>query len=131
MDEFRTDSNSQPRGKTALDIEHRNILEVDEKRIDLRICALYGVNVEEAIEIHRNYHLQRIYILLKDRATKHGMTESTYLERLESLNLHYYASLVSRGELIENAAVDVLYKGLTPWKNDSTYLDDRYNSFYG
>ncbi len=131
MDKFRTDANSQPRGKTALDIEHQNIMEEDERRIDLRICALYGVNVEEASEIHTNYHLQRIVTLLKIRAARHGMTESTYLERLQSLDLHHYATLISKGRLIENAAVDVLYKGLISRNFGPSHLDDRYNSFYG
>jgi hypothetical protein len=131
MDNFQTNTNTQPKGKIALDIEHRNILEEDERRIDMRICTIYGVNVDEASEIHTNYHLHRIFNLLKTRATKHGMTEAVYAERLHDLNLHHYAMQVSKGRLNENAAVDILYEGLTSREAGRNYLDDRYNGFYG
>lgn len=131
MDNFQGNTNNQPRGKNALDIEHQNILEEDERRIDIRICTIYGVNVEEAGEIHINYHLHRIFTLLKTRATKHGMTESIYVERIHDLNLHHFAMQVSKGRLNENAAVDILYKGLTSLEMGRNYLDDRYNTFYG
>ena len=129
--DFRSAANSKPRGKSALDIEHQNISEEDERKIDLRICTLYGVNAEEAGEIHANYHMERIFTLLKVRARRRGMTESTYLELLQDLDLHYYATLVSKGRLIENAAVDVLYRGLVSSKSGPNFSGDRYNSFYG
>ena len=61
------------------------------------------VEAEEAKEIHANYHSDRLYFLLRDRARKHGMTESTFLEKLESLNFYSYAYMVSRGQLMEMA----------------------------
>ena len=132
MDHSHDRSNSQQRGRIALDLEHENILEEDERRIDIRICILYGVEAEEAKEIHTNYHSNRLYFLLRDRARKHGMTESTFLERLKSLNIYHYAYIVSRGQLMEMAAVDVLYKGLCNSEyNEANNFDDRYISFYG
>jgi hypothetical protein len=120
--------NSQQKGRIALDLEHENISEEDERRIDSKICTLYGVESEEAKEIHTNYHSHRLYLLVRDRARKHGMTESTFLERLKSLNVYHYAQIVSQGRLMEMAAVDVLYKGLYISESDP---DDRYISFYG
>jgi hypothetical protein len=132
MNKSHDSSNSQHRGRIALDLEHENILEEDEKRIDLKICSLYGVGAEEAKEIHTNYHLHRLYFLLEDRSRKHGMTELTFLERLENLNFYHYAYAVSRGELMEMAAVDILYKGLCNSENSGhSSCDDRYISFYG
>jgi hypothetical protein len=66
-------------------------------------------------------------LLLLDRAKRHGMTESTFLERLKDLNVYHYAQIVSQGRLMEMAAVDVLYKGLYISEYDA---DDRYISFY-
>jgi hypothetical protein len=132
MDHSQDRPSSRQRGRVALDLEHENILEEDERRIDVRICTLYGVEAEEAKEIHTNYHSHRLYSLLLDRARKHGMTESTFLERLKSLNFYHYAYIVSRGQLMEMAAVDVLYKGLCKSENNGPdNLDDRYISFYG
>jgi hypothetical protein len=121
-------SNSQERGRTALDLEHESISAEDERRIDTRICIMYGVEVDEARDIHTNYHSHRLYLLLRDRARKHGMPESTFLERLKGLNVYHYAQIVSQGRLMEMAAVDVLYKGLYMSDYDP---DDRYISFYG
>ena len=132
MDNSHNRSKSQQRGRIALDLEHKNILEEDERRIDTKICILYGVEAEEAKEIHANYHSDRLYFLLRDRARKHGMTEPTFLEKLESLNFYSYAYNVSRGQLMEMAAVDILYKGLCNSENNGpNNFDDRYISFYG
>jgi hypothetical protein len=121
-------SKSQQRGRAALDLEHENISGEDERRMDTRICIMYGVEADEAKDIHTNYHSNRLYSLLRDRARKHGMIESTFLERLKSLNVYHYAQLVSQGRLMEMAAADVLYKGLYI---PEYYQDDRYISFYG
>lgn len=121
-------SNSQQRGRTALDLEHENIAGEDERRIDTRICIMYGVEADEAKEIHTNYHSHRLYLLLRDRARKHGMTESMFLEMLKGLNVYHYAQIVSQGRLMEMAAVDILYKGLYKSEYDQ---GDRYISFYG
>lgn len=132
MDNSHNRSKSQQRGRIALDLEHENILEEDERRIDPKICILYGVEAEEAKEIHANYHSDRLYFLLRERARKHGMTEPTFLEKLDSLNFYSYAYMVSRGQLMEMAAVDILYKGLCYSENNGpNNFDDRYISFYG
>src|SRR5215470_11429881 len=101
-------SSSQERGRTALDLEHENISVEDERRIDTRICMMYGVEADEAKDIHTNYHSYRLYLLLRNRARKHGMTASTFLERLKGLNVYDYAHLAPQERLTETAAVDVL-----------------------
>ena len=65
MNNSHDSSNSQQRGRIALELEHENILEEDERRIDTKICILYGVEAEEAKEIHTNYHYHRLYFLLE------------------------------------------------------------------
>ncbi|HET7147017.1 MAG TPA: hypothetical protein VFI73_00830 [Candidatus Nitrosopolaris sp.] len=132
MDKSHNRPKSQQRGRIALDLEHANILEEDERRIDTKICALYGVEAEEAKEIHANYHFDRLYFLLRKRAREHGMTESTFLEKMESLNFDFCAYMVSQGQLLEMAAVDILFKGLCKSENNGQNdSDDRYVSFYG
>jgi hypothetical protein len=125
---------SKLRGKSAIDISHKNILKEDEKRINIKISNLYGVDLDEAKEIHINYHLQRIFSLLLERAKKQGMTEYTFLDKARDLDVQEFAYQVSMGELIEMAAVDLLYKQLCIIQNNKIssngIKEDRYISFY-
>lgn len=120
------------RGKTAIDNEHKAILKEDERRINMKISAIYGVDQEEAGEIHVNYHIERIFSLLFSRAKKHGMIESMIIHRIKELNIVGLAYMVSQGELAEMAAADILYKELCYTEyDDRSIKDDRYISFYG
>src|ERR671938_901897 len=125
---------SKLRGKSALDISHKSILKEDEKRINIKISNLYGVDLDEAKEIHINYHLQRIFSLLLERAKKQGMTEYTFLDKVRDLDVQEFAYQVSMGELIEMAAIDLLYKQLCEIQNnmisDNVIREDRYINFY-
>ncbi|HZA06573.1 MAG TPA: hypothetical protein VE619_02610 [Nitrososphaeraceae archaeon] len=125
---------SKLRGKSAIDISHKSILKEDEKRINIKISNLYGVDLDEAKEIHINYHLQRIFSLLLERAKKQGMTEYTFLDKVRDLDVQEFAYQVSMGELIEMAAIDLLYKQLRIIQNNkissSGIREDRYISFY-
>ncbi len=116
------------KGRTAIDIEHKNILTEDEKRISNKISSIYGVDLEEAKEIHLNYHLYRISSFLFDRAIKHGMTYSMFQNRISNTNIIEHAYGVSQGEMIEMAAVDKLYKELCSLEYGAE--EDRYISFY-
>ena len=116
------------KGRTAIDIEHKNILTEDEKRISNKISSIYGVDLEEAKEIHLNYHLYRISYFLFDRARKHGMTYSMFQNRISNTNIIEHAYGVSQGEMIEMAAVDKLYKELCSLEYGAK--EDRYISFY-
>jgi|SRR5205823_12611333 hypothetical protein len=129
--------NTQPsklRGKSAIDISHNNITKEDEKRINIKISDIYGVDLEEAAEIHINYHLHRIFLLLLDRAKKQGMIESVFVERVRHFDVQGFAYQVSMGELIEMAAIDLLYRLLSDTQNENSVnriREDRYINFYG
>jgi hypothetical protein len=125
---------SKLRGKSAIDISHKSILKEDEKRINVKISNIYGVDLDEAKEIHINYHLQRIFSLLLERAKKQGMTESLFVDKVRDLDVQGFAYQVSMGELIEMAAIDLLYKQLCEIQNNrisnNVIREDRYINFY-
>lgn len=133
--EDKNDPNSESlklRGRMAISIQHQNISAVqEEKRLNNKISEMYGVDSDEAIDIHVNYHFDRISAFLLRRARKNGMLESMFFKRLNSLNTIGYAYSVAQGELPEMAAVDILYKQLCNLHNDNHPSDDRYVSFYG
>jgi predicted RNA-binding protein len=119
------------RGKTAIDSVHKNISLEDERRITKRISDIYGVGVEEARDIHINYHHDRIRNLLRQRAKGQGMTDTTFEDCVQDLNIIKYAFSISRGELIEMAAGDILFKQLSEIQNESENIsEDRYFNFY-
>ena len=96
---------SKLRGKSAINILHKSILKEDEKRVNVKISNIYGVDLDEAKEIHTNYHLQRIFSLLLERAKKQGMTESLFVDKVRDLDVQEFAYQVSMGELIEMARI--------------------------
>lgn len=129
-----TNVESRLRGKSAIDTSHKTILKEDEKRINIKISNLYGVDLDEAKEIHINYHLQRIFSFLLERAKKQGMTEYMFLDKVRDLDVQEFAYQVSTGELLEMAAIDLLYKQLCIIQNNrissNGIREDRYMSFY-
>lgn len=133
--EDKNDPNSESlklRGRMAISIQHQNISAAqEEKRLNNKISEMYGVDSDEAVDIHVNYHFDRISAFLLRRARKNGMLESMFFKRLNSLNTIGYAYSVAQGELPEMAAVDILYKQLCNLHNDNHPSDDRYVSFYG
>jgi hypothetical protein len=118
------------RGRRAIDVEHKNKLKEDETRIDIKISDIYTVDLEEARDIHINYHSDRIFFLLMGRAKKNGMTDSMFVDRIKNMNIYECALSVAQGELIEMAAVDLLYKELCE-KESKGSRQDRYINFYG
>jgi hypothetical protein len=135
MEKNKNDLNNESsklRGRTAIGIQHQNISAAqEEKRLNNKISEMYGVDSDEAIDIHVNYHLDRISAFLLRRARKNGMLESMFFKRLKSLNAIGYAYNVAQGELLEMAAVDILYKQICNLHNNDEPTDDRYVSFYG
>jgi hypothetical protein len=117
------------RGRSAIEIEHKNKFKEDETRIDIKISNIYRVDLEEAKDIHINYHSDRILLLLMGRAKKNGMTDSMFVDRIKNMNIYECALRVAQGELIEMAAVDLLYKELCEEFNGN--VPDRYINFYG
>ena len=119
------------RGKTAIDSVHKNISLEDEKRITKRISDFYGVGIEEASDIHINYHHDRIRNMLRQRAKSQGMTDITFEDCVQNLDIIKYAFSISRGELIEIAARDILYKQLSEMQIEGESItEDRYFNFY-
>ena len=135
MEEDKSNTNEESfklRGRTAISIQHKNIsMAQEEKRLNDDISEMYDVDSDEAIDIHVNYHLDRITAFLLRRARKNGMLESVFFDRLNSLNAVGYAYSIAQGELLEMAAVDILYKQLCNIHNNQQPIDDRYISFYG
>jgi hypothetical protein len=135
MEKDKNDSNdesSKLRGRMAINIQHQNVSAAqEERRLNNKISEIYNVDSDEAIDIHANYHLDRISALLLKRARKNGMLESMFFERLSGLNTIGYAYSVAQGELLEMAAVEILYKQLCNLHNNNKPSDDRYVSFYG
>ncbi|MGA7368037.1 MAG: hypothetical protein WBX01_02840 [Nitrososphaeraceae archaeon] len=126
------DESSKLRGRVAISIQHQNISALqEEKRLNNKISEMYGVDFDEAIDIHVNYHLDRISASLLRRSKKNGMLESMFFKRLSNLDAIGYAFSVAQGELLEMAAVDILYKQLCNLHNNDEPADDRYVSFYG
>ena len=130
-------SNNEPnveslklRGRRAIEIEHKNKFKEDETRIDIKISNIYKVDLEEAQDIHINYHSDRIFCLLMGRAKKNGMTDSIFIDRIKNMNIYECALRVAQGKLIEMAAVDLLYKELCEEENKGSG-QDRYINFYG
>lgn len=126
------DESVKLRGRVAISVHHQNISDAkEERKLNNKISKIYDVDSDEAIDIHVNYHLDRISAFLLRRASKNGMPESMFFNRLNSLNAVGYAYSVAQGELLEMAAVDILYKRLCNLHNQDPTTDDRYINFYG
>jgi hypothetical protein len=118
------DNNSMKKGKNAIDILHKDISKENEKYINLKISDIYGVDFDEANEIHMNYHILRIKNLIKksDMLYKMSSTLENYFD-IPNLSLK-----VVNGEITENSCLDILINAV---KNHSQYQKkDRYINFY-
>ena len=96
------------RGKNAIYDIHKDLSHSDEKTINFKISEIYSVSVEEADEIHINYHLDRILDALRERAEKNLLNENDLIARLHPMDVQESASEVSKGKLLEKAQ-SILY----------------------
>ncbi len=119
----------KPRGRSAIQAAHGGVTSEDEARLDLLISDLYGVDGDEAAEIHLNYHLDRLITGLLKRCAEKGIRTDTMGERIRYLNLSGCADQVAKGKLSEAAAIDALFRSLRVIENQSK--EDRYINFYG
>ncbi|HKZ62507.1 MAG TPA: hypothetical protein VJZ68_08865 [Nitrososphaera sp.] len=124
----KQDSNKL-RGRSAIEAAHAGVTVEDESRLDSAISHLYGVDNEEAIEIHANYHLDKILASLTRRARENGMKSQVIADRVKHLDVPGVAYQVAKGKLTEAAADDALFRGLSTIEN-SGKADDRF-SIYG
>lgn len=126
-----TNSVKKLKGKSAIHAAHVGISKDDEKRINRQILEIYkGINLDEAEDIHCNYHAERIISVLIELAAKHGMTKSVFDERIKQLNINELAYQVATGQLLEMAAVDLLYDKIRNFEGQNS-KKDRYINFYG
>jgi hypothetical protein len=117
------------RGRSAIQAAHDGITGEDEARLDAIISNLYGVNIDEAEDIHLNYHVDRILATLGRRGGERGIKSNMLAERLQRLDLSGAAYQVAKGKLTEAAAIDALFRALAAMENPDKH--DRYVSFYG
>lgn len=117
-------------GRSAIGAEHAGIVKEDEDKFNTKISELYGVDGDEAIEIHASYHQERIFAGLERMAAQNGMTKKVLVQKVQNLDLYEMAYQVAKGNLVEAAAVDILFRNL--YKMESNGGDnDRYVNFYG
>src|ERR671915_2512476 len=106
------------RGKNAIYNVHRELSHSDENTINFKVSEIYSVPVEEAEEIHINYHLDRIVSALRDRAEKCSLGEYELVSRLNPTEIQQCANEVSKGLLLERAAIDSLFNKVCPTEKD-------------
>jgi hypothetical protein len=122
-DKFHVAQADKLRGKDAIYDIHRELSQSDENIINFKISEIYSVTLEEADEIHINYHLDRIGVALKSMAEKSDLPEYELVNRLITLDVQHYADEVSKGLLLERAAIDFLFRKIIP--------SEKNLSFYG
>jgi hypothetical protein len=118
------------RGRSAIEVAHAGLTGEDEARLDATISSLYNVESEEAGEIHVNYHVGRLLLLLAERARKNGMKKETLAKRARQLDMQSLAHQIAEGRMVEAAALDVLFRNLSKMESHGK-VDDRYMNFYG
>ena len=119
---------SKLRGRSAIEAAHVGVTGEDEARLDTTISQLYGVENDEAVEIHVNYHIDKILASLAKRARENGMKRQTLAERAQHLDISGTAHQVAKGKLTEAAAVDALFRVLSTIESGGK-VDDRFNIY--
>lgn len=129
-DNSPTPAAERHRGKAAIDTAHAGIAREDEGRVSTLISDSYGVDSAEALDIHTNYHAERIISALEKRARKNGMSKGAFDARVQDLDVASQAYQVATGQLVEAAAVDIMFRNL--YRIEGKGRDnDRYVNFYG
>jgi hypothetical protein len=118
------DSREPFKGKNALDALHQDIIKEKEKNLDLKISDIYGVDYEEANEIHVNYHFLRLKKMIEKSEILSSM--SAFIE--SHLDLKSLSTQVAFGEMSENTCIDILISVMKNQKE--TKIKDRYINFY-
>ena len=125
-DNYKTDiDNREPiKGKSALDALHENMVKEKEKNLNLKISDMYGVDYEEANEIHINYHSLRLKKMIQKSEIL--SSKSAFIE--SHLDLKTLSTQVASGEITENTCIDILIGVMKNQKE--TKIKDRYINFY-
>ncbi|MDQ4074502.1 MAG: hypothetical protein M3162_09415 [Thermoproteota archaeon] len=117
------DISYRSKGKSALDHLHENISKEKEKNINFKISDIYGVDSDEANEIHVNYHTLRINNLIKKSPIL--SERSSVIDKI--VDLPNLSSKVVSGEISESTCIDILIRTIKSQKDFNT---DRYINFY-
>jgi hypothetical protein len=117
------DISYRSKGKSALDHLHENISKEKEKNINLKISDIYGVDTDEANEIHVNYHTLRIHNLIKKSPIL--SERSSVIDKI--VDLSNLSSKVVSGEISESTCLDILIRTI---KSQRDFNTDRYINFY-
>ncbi|HEU5120456.1 MAG TPA: hypothetical protein VFT71_05675, partial [Candidatus Nitrosocosmicus sp.] len=112
------------KGKNALDLLHENMVKEKEKDLNLKISDIYGVDYDEAIEIHINYHTLRIKKMIEKSESLSGM--KSFID--SNLDLKNLSAQVAFGQMTENTCMDILI-GLMKNQKEAK-IRDRYINFY-
>lgn len=113
------------KGKNALDALHEDIVKEKEKTLSLKISDMYGVDYDEANEIHINYHNLRLKKMIQKSEILSSM--SAFID--SNLDLKTLSTQVALGEITENTCIDILIGVMKNQKE--TRIKDRYINFYG
>jgi hypothetical protein len=119
-----TDSEIVTKGKNAVDLLHENIVKEKEKDLNLKISDIYGVDYDEAIEIHINYHSLRIKKMIEKSESLSDM--KSFIN--SNFDLKNLSAQVAFGQMTENTCMDILI-GLMKNQKEAK-IKDRYINFY-
>ena len=123
-DKSDIDNRESFKGKGALDALHEDIVKEKEKNLNLKISDMYGVDYEEANEIHINYHSLRLKKMIQKSEIL--SSKSAFIE--SHLDLKTLSTQVAFGEITENTCIDILIGVMKNQKE--TKIKDRYINFY-
>jgi hypothetical protein len=112
------------KGKNALDALHEDMVKEKEKNLNLKISDMYGVDYDEANEIHINYHSLRLRKMIEKSEILSSM--NTFID--SHLDLKSLSTRVAFGEITENTCIDILISVMKNQKE--TKIKDRYINFY-
>lgn len=112
------------KGKNALDALHEDMVKEKEKNLNLKISDMYGVDYDEANEIHINYHSLRLRKMIEKSEILSSM--NAFID--SHLDLKSLSTQVAFGEITENTCIDILISVMKNQKE--TKIKDRYINFY-
>ena len=118
------DNRESFKGKNALDALHEDIIKEKEKNLNLKISDVYGVDYDEANEIHINYHFLRLIRMIEKSEIL--SSRSAFIE--SHIDLKSLSTQVAFGEISENTCIDILISVMKNQKE--TKIKDRYINFY-
>ena len=118
------DNRESFKGKNALDALHEDIIKEKEKNLNLKISDVYGVDYDEANEIHINYHFLRLIRMIEKSEIL--SSRSAFIE--SHIDLKSLSTQVAFGEISENTCIDILISVMKNQKE--TKIQDRYINFY-